>query len=205
MNVPTIEVTSEEARAKLKAYRSNLHKDAERMYSQCADVYEKIAAGAKIIDLAAAIDQAPRDQEHRPQLAIARADRKQVQVRILRHRWIDGRLMPMTAWYYSGDPERRGWHWNSLMVEVPLSGKHPAKYLSDGYARVPMVPADVRPATGNLRDWHILWDVEQWSDRPVIDPPRDPLLLRHLTGSLYQILAEWDLTEIERAVMRSVL
>lgn len=31
-------------------------------------------------------------------------------------------------------------------------------------------------------------------------PPGDPLLLKHLAGTLYAVLAVWDLTELERAV-----
>lgn len=32
-------------------------------------------------------------------------------------------------------------------------------------------------------------------------PPTDPLLLRHLHGDLYAVLAAWDLTPLERAVL----
>ena len=32
-------------------------------------------------------------------------------------------------------------------------------------------------------------------------PPRDPALLRNITGTLYAVLAVWDLTEVERAVL----
>lgn len=69
----------------------------------------------------------------------------------------------------------------------------------------PLVPADVRPATGQLRDWHVLWEVEAWHDSPqTMTPPRDPYLLRYIGGSLWAVLAEWDLTELERAVMRDL-
>jgi hypothetical protein len=41
----------------------------------------------------------------------------------------------------------------------------------------------------------ILWEAE-WQH-----VPSDPLLLRHITGPLYAVLASWDLTELERAVL----
>lgn len=37
----------------------------------------------------------------------------------------------------------------------------------------------------------------QW--RPV--PPVDPFLLKHLGGTLYVVLAQWDLTPLEQAVL----
>lgn len=66
---------------------------------------------------------------------------------------------------------------------------------------VPMVPADVRPS-GNLKYYFVLWEVEQWSDTSLTAvPDRDPYLLQHLAGDLYIVVAEWDLTELERAIM----
>ena len=51
--------------------------------------------------------------------------------------------------------------------------------------------------------WHILWEVTEWSSTPQSGPaPYDPLLLKHLGGQLYAVLAEWDLTPLERAVMQ---
>ena len=75
-------------------------------------------------------------------------------------------------------------------------------YEVTGFALVPAVPADIRPDVGQLKDWHIPWEVDKWFERSQIpEPPRDPLLLRKIRGELFQVLAEWDLTEIERAVM----
>lgn len=42
----------------------------------------------------------------------------------------------------------------------------------------------------------ILWEAE-WQ----AVPPKDPALLRHLGGDLYAVVAVWDLTELERAVL----
>ena len=61
---------------------------------------------------------------------------------------------------------------------------------------VPIVPPQLRPKH-KIENYHTLWEVEQWT--PV--PPRDPMLLRHLGGYLYAVLAVWDLTDLERAVL----
>ena len=45
----------------------------------------------------------------------------------------------------------------------------------------------------------ILWEAE-WET-----VPRDPLLLRHLAGGLYAVMASWDLTPLERAVLKGRL
>lgn len=74
-----------------------------------------------------------------------------------------------------------------------------------GFALVPHVPADVRPRTGQLRDWFVLWEVEEWFDRAQsMTAPTDPLLLEHIDGELYAVLAEWDLTDVERAIMEQL-
>jgi hypothetical protein len=65
----------------------------------------------------------------------------------------------------------------------------------DRPALVPIVPPNLRPDRA-LSRYVILFEAE-W--RPV--PPVDPLLLRHLHGALYVVLAAWDLTPIERAVL----
>ncbi len=61
-------------------------------------------------------------------------------------------------------------------------------------AVVPTIPPSLRPA-GKLDRFHVLWEAE-WETIPI-----DPMLLRHLGKSLYVVVAEWDLTELERAVL----
>lgn len=62
-------------------------------------------------------------------------------------------------------------------------------------ALVPLVPAPIRPR-GALDGYRILFE-PKWE--PV--PPVDPMLLKHLHGALYVVLAHWDLTPLERAVL----
>jgi hypothetical protein len=59
---------------------------------------------------------------------------------------------------------------------------------------VPIIPAPIRP-TRRLDQYHILWEAD-WQAAPT-----DPILLQKLTGNLFVILAAWDLTELERAVL----
>lgn len=196
MNVATITISREEALRKAKAYLADKHADTRQVYQQLARAYEKLAEGTTLIDLDATIRNGGFDEKMRPRLAVAPADRNEVRFLWRPHEtWatFDAHKGPL----YSPRLERR--------VELQqLHGRRVA--MSDGssyasqieaYALVPLVPADVRPATGQLRQWHA---------RPKhLTPPRDPLLLSHLGGSLYAVLAQWDLTDLERAVLSGAM
>lgn len=64
-------------------------------------------------------------------------------------------------------------------------------------AVVPNVPPRLRPRAG-LGNFHVLFEAE-WGLDP--EPPVDPALLRHIGGDLYAVIAVWDLTDLERAVL----
>lgn len=195
MNVELMTMPVDAAQAKLDAYRSRRHADANEEYRRCEEAYAAMAEGTPLIDLQQVFTTCPVDGKGRPKLAVARADRKQVCFLGWSSEFIfDSRAAPR----WNGRNE------NNTQLRIRFSGDRFVR-VPDGYATIPMVPADVRPKHGQLKDWFILWEVEQWSDRPIIDPPYDPYLLKHIGGTLYAVLAEWDLTEIERAVMREVL
>jgi hypothetical protein len=203
MNTPTITMPVEQAKAKLRAYRSNLHKDAEAEYAAAAQGYEALAAGRTLISLTEAIRAGGFDEKMRPKLAVARADRREVEFKWQSHRNV------ATFDTRKGTVEN-----DSLAIRVDMGRSHDViRTMRDGstwspdvrgFAMVPMVPADVRPATGQLREWFILWEVEQWSDTRLTAPPRDPYLLQHIGGDLYAVLAEWDLTDLERTIMAGI-
>jgi hypothetical protein len=72
-----------------------------------------------------------------------------------------------------------------------------------GYALVPMIPLDVRPKTGIPENAYILWEVERWADERLdVAPDIDPYLLKHIPGSLYAVIAEWEFTDLERSILR---
>ena len=196
MDVEVIEMPAAEARAHLKEYRTQLHRVADAEYSAIAAGYEELAKGHALLNVANVIRQAPRDEKHRPALAIARADRKQVEVR-----WSGSQVLyDCSAYFDDGGGSR------TLIRRFDIGRGFPGQspWLCRGYALVPIVPAGVRTTAGNprLRECFVLWEVEAWSDSQIgATPDRDPYLLRHLGGELYTVLAAWDLTELERAVM----
>lgn len=202
MNVAKITMDPAAAREKLRAFRAEKHKDAEEFYRSCEAGYQALAAGTPLINLGQAILGAGFDDKMRPRLAIARADRREVYFR-----WS---ARSKTATFDTR--ANRSLPSDTLVVWVDLERLHGQQghnkswghYNIDveGFAQVPGVPADVRPATGHLKDWYVLWEVEQWAaSSHLAKPDVDPYLLKHLGGELYAVLAEWDLTELERAVL----
>lgn len=204
MDVQTITMEPEEARERLRAARRQLHRRADAEYEAVAAGYEALADGTPLITLSEVIRAGGFDEKMRPRLAIARADRRRV-----RFSWSPHATMgsfdssPLPSW------DRR--HSLTDVTTIDFERRHEYQpdrwsHTVEGYALVPMIPPQVREATrvpaSRDRQHHILWEVEQWSDTPLrASPDVDPFLLRHLGGDLYAVLAEWDLTPLERAVM----
>lgn len=209
MNTALAELTVDEAEAydKAQEYAAAAKKyRANKEYQHLAELYEQLSNGAKIIDVGIAIREGGFDHEMRPRLALARADRKQVRFQWHGHN--------EKGEFYAGNVNRYGCairfyqQFNEIIdfnrrhgkVHENSSGNNWPKTV-EGFALVPLVPPDVRPS-GPLKEFHILWEVEAWSDTPLdARPDIDPYLLRHIRGDLYEIIAEWDLTDLERAAM----
>ena len=82
-------------------------------------------------------------------------------------------------------------------VEPPAGERRPWPWWGDMRAMVPPIPPALRPPY-KLGNYAILWEAT-WEKVP--RPPGDPALLRHIGGDLYAVLAIWDLTDLERAVL----
>jgi hypothetical protein len=188
MNTPTIEMPREVAREQLRHYRAQLHKRAA-----VAVGLEHLARGTKLLNLADCFQNVPLDQHWRPKLAIARADRKTVRFR--RERRDVGSFDTRTS--SAGRPwPKHGLRFELTLPQCPSDVNYWT--LPGGSSLVPMIPASVREAIGriDLAKHFVLWEVT-WADIP-----RDPYLLKWTgAGDLYAVLAEWDLTDLERAVM----
>lgn len=212
MNTPLIYMNEEVAKEKVRAYRSRLGQmkgkavsaEVQKEYEAILAGYRALAKGTPLLDLDEVMATCGFDDKGRPKLAICRANRECV-----KFEWRDGSHCRFTP----ADPRMTWSRQEADRREVLLSRPGKATYRTEyglnsyyGYARVPLIPADVRPPHGTEKDWFVLWEVEKWADeRREIMVDRDPYLLKHLGGSLYAVIAEWDLTELERAVMKGNL
>lgn len=197
MNVATMTMPKTEAKEKLRAYKRNIERvnntQHRKEYKRVAEGLRHLERGRKLIDLGVVFAECQTDAIDRPKLAVCRADQSQVIVRTR----LDHYLFEAT------NQKRYGPRAASLNLALP-NGTANNNAWKTGYALVPMVPIEHRPARFDPQAHHILWEVEQWADRPIgAKPDIDPYLLRHVGGMLYAVIAEWDLTDIERAVMAS--
>lgn len=148
--------------------------------------YRELAAGRQIVNLPEVMAGAGLDAEGLPKLAIARADLTHIRLKLFRNG---------AAMFYT--PQARTWNkvLESKTVRLPVGTfSDVPKEIDDRRAMAPIVPAGLRPAA-KLENFHILWEAD-WKR-----VPRDPALLKSLGGGLYAVLAVWDLTELERAVL----
>lgn len=83
---------------------------------------------------------------------------------------------------------------HTVRVEVP-SPTHQSRYYAS--TMVPPIPPRFRPRWPRLSQFHVLWEVEKWTQVA----PKDPALLKWIGGDLWSVHAAWDLTELERAVL----
>ena len=197
MNVAEITMPEDEARAKVNAYRNGLRRYADAEYRVALTAYEALAAGKALINIDEVFATAELNKLGLPNIAIGRADR--VEVRAYR-RSGEFNCEFSTEAVAIGN---YGWagRYPQLTINCRLSDPVPEGKWAKGYALLPMVPPEVRPK-GHLRDYFILWEVNEWSHEPKTRvAPYDPILLKHLTGPLYVVMGAWDLTEVERCIV----
>ena len=204
MDVDMVMMERNEALEQLGDYRAQLRRRADAEYEAVIAGLEALAKGTPILSLSAAIEGGGYDQNGRPLLAIARADAHEV-------RFQQGYTDRRAAFEADGGARRRNGRWvDALRREVSLPTPYDRGIRFQqrwqtviGYALVPLIPAHVRQAERfAAKDCFILWEVEEWADHAhQVTPDIDPYLLRHVHGDIYAVLAEWDLTDLERLVM----
>lgn len=190
METTKIELSRAEATTLYRQYLT--HREHQTpMDAEVQRIYHAISKGRVIIRAVQSIIDAGLNDEGLPKLCIAPADSQFCHFR----GFPDGSgVMAGTdnaAWAVRRSKTRT--------VEF-LAGSFPAyerrQPNKSAKARMPIIPPMHRPKRG-LPNYSVLWEAE-WL--PV--PPRDPLLLRRVGASdAWMVLAGWDLTEAERAVM----
>jgi hypothetical protein len=195
------DVSALKAREAFLAYR-NLVKEGRATEDDelLMRAYRTIAQGKRVLDLRETFKISGLDEQLRPKLAIARADAVRV--------WFEHHYR-MSRWIFTTttSSRARAGTGSGKTVVVPrdvfsvLDGRSSVSPPGRQQwwrieAVVPTIPAHLRPPTTALHGLHILWEAE-W--QPIA--PKDPILLKRIGAYLYAVLAQWDLTELERAVL----
>ena len=200
METIPITITRERARDLYRQYKAHAHY-AHPIDHECMRAYQLLAQGRLVIKAIESVKLAGIKTEGAdagfPKLALCRADAPSCKISLLQ----DG-----SADMHAGDVERRsrGWRRGGGSIQsrncfVFPAGTFPAPRMDRrwrGEALVPTPPVHLRPKRG-LANYHVLWEAE-WT-RIV---PHDPMLLRRIGRSdLWAVVAMWELTEVERAVL----
>lgn len=189
MDVQPLMQNREQALALFKKYQAHKHANYSAVDAEIARIAKQVAAGKVMIPALAEIIKAGVNEQGQPKLAIMRADQKLCYLDLM----TDGRAI-MHA-------RKNGWDLHraaaSVKFEFP-TGSFP----NSGRQRrlesvVPHIPPDIRPKRG-IQNYHILYEAVWRREIPV-----DPMLLRRVgkTGDLWIVVASWELTDIERAVL----
>ena len=190
MDLGVIEITEEEAEARVKEYEALLSEERSAEDDALLSAYRAAKRGLPVISLSKAFQIGGFHDNGLPKLAIARADAKECWVEV----GSQGKLKFASKEWDRARGALVGQH--HVLVDTGVSQPAGVKRWR-GKTIVPLVPPRHRPKRGRIANFHILWEVDEWTPQP----PRDPALLRHIRGDLWSVLAVWDLTELERLVL----
>ncbi len=182
MKVQTLQMERAQAHELYQQYMAH-RKCLTPADAEIAAIYRMIAAGKTVIRAVESIRAAGVNAEGLPKLAIAAADAADCWLRIERSGLRFGERWP-----------RSNQRHNVIRINWP-EFKDPGGNYYEWCATVPLIPVHLRPKQG-LSNYHILWEAE-WTKRY----PVDPYLLRRFGGDAWVVVAAWDLTDVERAVM----
>jgi len=185
MNIETLTETKRAATEKWHEYKNAEKVNKDPMYKDLRKVYNQIKNGKKVIDIFKVIQKGDVHANFHPKLAIAKALTKNI-----------------TCKYYQDGTVKFLNDRNELAADVILKNCLPTFKMQRTWdfqilqAPVPIVPPKFLPKI-LTDDYYILWEVDEWKQVP----PTDPFLLKRITTTLFVVLAGWDLTELEKAVM----
>ncbi len=183
-----------------RSYKSIIEKEDEVLMES----YRVMARGQRILNLGQVMREAGigREGKRLPLLAVAQADwpnvivsRERGHIIFYKDRWVPydhnkGRFKNGAI----GIPDAM---FPPELTNEPWRGQNNLPRLSQENfkALVPAIPVMLRPK-GDLSGYHILWEAK-WEHMA----PPDPLLLKHVSGLIYTVLAQWDLTPLEKMVL----
>lgn len=199
MHTEKIQIDRVQAALLYRDYKKALHYQTplDPIDGEIMQAYRLISKGKVIIRALESIRQAGLTRDFLPKLAIAPATAE----KCFLTRYRDGQFrMAPRQWGRGG--KRNMFDFREATFVFPAesfpmdwSGKHRSS-ISEHTAQVPSVPLHLKPRRG-LASYFILWEAT-WHP----EPARDPYLLRRIgKADLWLVLAQWELTEVERAAL----
>lgn len=231
MEVAPLEVDREEARKRVEEFTAKRRRKLTEMDQALYRGYKALAEGLTLIDVNQAIRQGGHFEDtYCPKLALARSD---VETVFFNHHFTWGDTAQhgggYSAWSAQADAKARGPFWEECqtasreaeglwetgtrtglmlrfndLIESPEGDRKSSKrwYKSEYRTLVPPIPFHLRP-NGDAAKYFILWEVEKWEEWRPSRAPGDPFLLERIAHPIYVVVAQWDLTELERRILES--
>lgn len=184
--VPVVTMPKAQAAAELRNYQSMLKERATRADAIAKRALRELAKGRRLVNIEEAFRVTGVDSQQRPKLAIARADWSKV---FFERKWRRGK----GAYFGGFSSSSRYW---ADALWIPVSAFQDSLSFRPQSANVPIIPPQYRPAD-ELSKYHILFEAA-WEEVP----PVDPFLLKLLQWPFFVILAQWDLTPVERMIFQ---
>lgn len=201
MDLAKVSLSETDAEEKYKQYLELVKTRKEKQYDDLKKVYHALKKGYKVIDIFKAFEDTGTLNDN-PKLAISRADMRQVfftkavggggRFSDVNDSWkekVDDVNIP-------GGLMRSDWPLNNLEQGISNWNIKDRTVATN----VPMIPAHLMPE-GKLDNYYILFEVDEWNPIAAVD---DPYLLRRINANTFIVLAEWDVTPVEKIVMRGV-
>lgn len=187
MDVSEFSMLKEDAREKWREYVQGCKDNPKDKYMEdMKAVYNQLKSGRKVIDLFEVFKRAGMNEDQTPKLSICHSDAK-----ISYCRYADKGILTFS-------PRNFNW-WNESALKSDVVIGDAEKIAKTKILRtlVPPVPPSLRPKH-SLSNYYTLWEVDKWE----MIPPKDPYLLKRLNNNMFVVLGAWDLTELERAVIK---
>lgn len=197
-----------QVRKPLRASATEAQRELRRLDTEMARAYKQLADGVTLLRLtetikAGGLTARPSGWQEGytaalPMLAIARADSRRVYtLGVNRAGSVTFSAALTPEWRQLSEARE-----NIVRVAGAFDeGDYKSRQTSTNViwsALTPTVPPKYRPES--LSAYHVLFEVEDWQREPQ-PPGRDPALLKHVGGDLWAVLATWDLTPLEAAVL----
>ena len=198
MQIEQHSLSQEKAKELWKEYREAIKQNkSDKFLQDMKKVYNQLKCGRKVVDINTIVERGGITKNFEPKIAIALASSKNVHCT---YRASGKVLYQNSLGYFRNmiDIETA----QETLPQLPI--EHQEKDWNnrpDGKKRltapVPQIPASLRPK-GKLKNYYVLCEVDKWKP----EPPTDPFLLRRLTPNMFVVLAAWNLTDLEKAVMK---
>lgn len=195
MNLSEISMDKAAARQAFLDYRRAFAAEHDAIDGELMRGYKALAAGRQLIRLSETIRTGGVDDRGRPRLAIGRADEEAVT--FFRDRAGAVQFAPTVGTDWANRPVRA----RDRRIRLGSGTLPDGEWIQEGTweAIAPIIPPRLRPPHA-IENYHLLWE-PVWTVPTRRRSPVDPALLRHLGGDLWAVLATWDLTPLEQAVL----